>query len=403
MSTPAHRPANIYSPLYFLASLGAGGLAVTFFMYLMFWVPHPNQPVPVFEDILKAFQTGPAWLQTAIVVAWVGIAVMVFLNVKMLLWNLKQVGIYKTTDAWKALSNSNGETQIMAMPLALAMTVNAGFIVGLVYVPGLWVVVEYLFPLALIAFLAIGYLAFRQLGTFIGRLAERGGFNCEANNSFAQMMPAFALAMVGVGLSAPAALSTVKVVAGISLVASTFFLVASVVITVIALILGLRSMMENGANAETAPTLMVVIPIMTVLGILIVRQSHGLHVHFGSHGSAGDMLITLSRMISLQVLIALFGLLVLKRVGYAKRFLTGSENSAGAYGLVCPGVALNVMSMFWINKGLVGAGIIAKFGTAYFVLSIIPIALQIAMVALVFHLNRRHFKGTASGNAVPAE
>ena len=30
-----------YSPLYFLASLGAGGLAVTFFMYLMFWVPHP--------------------------------------------------------------------------------------------------------------------------------------------------------------------------------------------------------------------------------------------------------------------------------------------------------------------------------------------------------------------------
>ena len=36
--------ARAYSPLYFLASLGAGGLAVTFFMYLMFWVPHPGQP-----------------------------------------------------------------------------------------------------------------------------------------------------------------------------------------------------------------------------------------------------------------------------------------------------------------------------------------------------------------------
>ena len=33
-----------YSPLYFLAALGAGGLMVTFFMYLMFWVPHPGRP-----------------------------------------------------------------------------------------------------------------------------------------------------------------------------------------------------------------------------------------------------------------------------------------------------------------------------------------------------------------------
>ena len=53
MTTTAQRPADSYSPLYFLASLGAGGLSVTFFMYLMFWVPHPGQPVPVFEDILK--------------------------------------------------------------------------------------------------------------------------------------------------------------------------------------------------------------------------------------------------------------------------------------------------------------------------------------------------------------
>lgn len=31
-----------YRPLYFLASLGAGGMAVSFFMYLMFLVPHPH-------------------------------------------------------------------------------------------------------------------------------------------------------------------------------------------------------------------------------------------------------------------------------------------------------------------------------------------------------------------------
>ena len=34
MSTTLPRAAEKYSPLYFLASLGAGGLSVTFFMYL---------------------------------------------------------------------------------------------------------------------------------------------------------------------------------------------------------------------------------------------------------------------------------------------------------------------------------------------------------------------------------
>ena len=65
-----------YSPLYFLASLGAGGPTVTFFMFLMFWVPHPGQPVPIFEDIAKAFATGGVPMQVAIAVAMAGIAVM---------------------------------------------------------------------------------------------------------------------------------------------------------------------------------------------------------------------------------------------------------------------------------------------------------------------------------------
>ena len=79
------RPADSWSPLYFLASLGAGGLAVTFFMYLLFWVPHPGQPVPVFEDILAAFQRGSLALRAAILIAVTGIAGFAFLNIKMLI------------------------------------------------------------------------------------------------------------------------------------------------------------------------------------------------------------------------------------------------------------------------------------------------------------------------------
>ena len=53
-----HNLGAAYSPLYFLAALGLGGLAVSFFMWLMFWVPHPGKPVPTFEDIAAVLQAG---------------------------------------------------------------------------------------------------------------------------------------------------------------------------------------------------------------------------------------------------------------------------------------------------------------------------------------------------------
>ena len=79
---------NRYSPLYFLASLGAGGLAVTFFMWLMFWVPHPDQPVPIFENNFAVLTTGSILQQAMVLGAMAGIAVFEFLNIKLLIWNL---------------------------------------------------------------------------------------------------------------------------------------------------------------------------------------------------------------------------------------------------------------------------------------------------------------------------
>jgi hypothetical protein len=75
MSQSIPRPSDSYSPLYFLASLGAGGLAVTFFMWLMHWIPHPGKTVPVFEDITAAFSTGPVLVRGMILAAMAGIAV----------------------------------------------------------------------------------------------------------------------------------------------------------------------------------------------------------------------------------------------------------------------------------------------------------------------------------------
>lgn len=401
---PSTRLADRYSPLHFLASLGAGGLAVTFFMYLFFWVKHPNQPVPVFEDIAAAFSAGFLPQQIAIVIAYFGITAFAFLNIKLLIWNIGAYRKFRQTGAFEEFTNSNAETQLLAMPLTIAMTINVGFILGLVFVPGLWSVVEYLFPMALVAFGLAGWLAFRQLADFLGRVLTKGGvFDVTAHNSFAQLLPAFALSMVAVGFAAPAAMSTTPLTVGVALVGSTFFGVTATLYAVVAAITGFNSMLHYGTAKEAGPSLLVVLPIMTVLGIMFMRQQHGMHATFGAHVDPIETLIFLSRMLSVQVIFLLLGLLVLRRQGYFQHYLFGSENSPGAYALVCPGVALSVMTHFWLNKGLVANGLVAKFSAGYWAITLIAIAFQVAMIWLVFHLNRRHFGRSAQAQGVPAE
>lgn len=404
MTTPASRPADAYSPLYFLGSLGAGGLAAAFFMFLFFWVPHPGQPVPIFEDIATAFAGGSVSLKAGIIIAEVMIAVLAFMNIKYLIWNLRSFAAFRKTAAYEKLKNSNAETTILAMPLALAMTINVGFIVGMVFVPGLWTVVEYLFPLALIGFAAVGYIAFRDIGDFLGRVLVQGGvFDVTSHNSFAQLLPAFALSMVAVGLSAPSALSTIPVVAGTSLILSTIVGFAAIIYAVFAAITAFNSMLHYGTAKESAPTLMVVIPIITVLSIMFLRQDHGLHATFGVHSTPAETLTFLSRMLTIQIVFLALGLLVLAREAYFKDFVFGSKTSPGSYALVCPGVALSVMLHFFTNKGLVATGLITKFGVAYWIFSGIAVALAVAMVLLVLRLNRQHFGHPADAAAVPAE
>lgn len=399
-----NRPADTWSPLYFLASLGAGGLSVTFFMFLMFWVPHPNQPVPVFEDIWAAFQTGALPLQVAIVTAWIGIAVFAFLNIKLLVWNLRQLAQFKQTDAYERLMSSNAETQFLAMPLALAMTVNACFILGMVFVPGLWSVVEYLFPMAMVAFVAIAFLAFRRIAGFLMRvLTSETRFDMAANNSFAQLLPAFALSMTAVGLAAPVAMSTSPLIVGIGLVLSVAIGTVAALYALVAAIIAVGSLLRHGASAESAPTLMVLVPLLTILGIMTLRQNHGLHTTFDAHGYSAESLMLTTTILAVQVAFLAFGWGVLKRLDYAKTYLRGDKASAGSYALVCPGVALTVMLQFWINKGLVGAGLIAKFGVAYWGLTVVALIIQVSMILLAFGLNRQHFAARPAIQSVPAE
>lgn len=386
-----HALGERYSPLYFLAALGAGGLTANFFIWLLFWVPHPGQPVPVFEDLMAAWSTDNLPLRTAIGIALGGIAVFALLHLRLLVWNLVEYSRWRYTASAKTLRTRNAETQLLALPLTIAMTINVFFILGIVFVPGLWTVVEYLFPAALVAFFLVGIWALRLLGDFYARVLTKGGFDCARNNSFAQLLPSFALAMVSVGLAAPAAMSATPWIGGLSYLLANLFIVSAFLLGIVMLVLGMRAMMETGANAETAPTLWLGVPILTVLTIAILRQGHGVHVHLGAHTLAVDNLGFMSRLLSAQLAFLLLGWVVLSRHGYFRRYVFGTEVSPGSWTLICPGVGLGVMLHFFTNAGLVPVGLVAKFGVAYWLLTGLALAIQAATILLVLRLGWSHF------------
>jgi hypothetical protein len=394
-----------YSPLYFLSSVGAGGLAVSFFMYLLWMTPHQGQPIPSFSTLVPAFRTGGPAMQATIVVALLGILYFGVTHLRLLAWNIAQYRHWRETDVYKSFVTSNAESQLMAIPLTLAMTVNVLFIAGAVFVPGLWEMAEYLFPAALVAFGLIGFFALRIFLDFFGRILTAGGFDCAKNNSLGQMLAVFALAMVGVGFSASAAMTHNPVTFVVAFLGTSLFTVTAVVMGAIMLVFDFRAMMEHSAGRETSPTLWIIIPFITIVGIAFYRLNMALAHNYGVEWAPGSIFAFFSFLFAIQVAFGLLGWAVMKRFRYYEEFVAGDRKSPGSFALVCPGVALFVFSTFLINAGLVGIGVIDKFSIAYFALHLPFVLIQAKTIQVYLRLNGKMVRRerTVTERLAPAE
>ena len=388
-------PAVDYNPQYLLGSLGSGGVAVTFFIYLMFMVDHSGTPLVTFDHLYPLLQTGEWYTKGLILFALVMILIFAFIHYRLLFWNLIQLRIYKKTDAYAALRQSNGEIMLMALPLTLAMSINVGFILGALYVPGLWSVVEYLFPFALAGFVAVGFLAIKLFFEYFLRLLEKGEFDESKNNNLGQMLAIFAFSMIAVGFAAPGAMSHIPAINALGFFFSVTFLSVAAFLLLIQFTMGFRSMMTQGISKEAVPSIWIMVPILTLMGITVVRYLHGLSHHFDFSLSYGVVFMLTSAIVGLQIMFGSFGYLLLKRLDYFKTYVFGSKPSPGAYALVCPGVAFVVFGMFFIHYGLVKNGIIEQFSIAYFLL-LIPLAVvQINTAWRYLQLNYRLLSRTS--------
>jgi hypothetical protein len=365
-------------------------------------VPHPKSPVPTFDIIKKYLETASGAGYGMVAVGVLGILYFTYRHLRLVAWNLREFRGFKQTEAHQTLSEGDSAVAYMAIPLTLGMTINVLFILAAVLVPGLWAYVEYMFPVALLVFTGLGVYAFRIFYGFFSRNLSTGGFDCANNNNLSQMLSIFAFVMLGVGFAASAAMSTNIATAAVGAFGAIFFNAAAVMLSIIKGVLGFRSMLEHGIKPEASMTLWIVIPILTLMGISMLRLNHGAHTFFdGGFGKAGFFLLTAS-LLSVQLFFGGLGYAVMKRLGYFKKFIHGDGKAASVYALICPGVALFVFGMFFLNLGLTKTGVISKFSPVYFTLLLPLIYLQLKTILTVRTLDKKMLRAEAAVAPTPA-
>ncbi|RXJ78789.1 hypothetical protein CRV03_01810 [Arcobacter sp. F155] len=378
-----------FNPMCFLASLGSGGLSVSFFMYLMFLVPHKDTPMATFNHIFPELIKG-TWLSITIAIALLGIILFAFFHFKLLIWNTKQFNMYKKTDNYKTLVNSNAEITLMTIPLTYAMTINVCFVLGAVFVPNLWSVVEFMFPFALLGFVVAGYFALKIIFTYFSRLLVKGEFDFTKNNNLSQMISIFALAMVSVGFAAPGAMSHNIVINALGIFGAIFFGSFAILLLIIKITMGFKNMFEQGISIEASPSLWIILPILTLLGIMMIRVSFGLDHNFDSNMSKSSLFTLTSTILSIQIIFGILGYKVMKMNKYFETYVDEEKTrSSVSFALICPGVAFFVFGMFFINFGLTFNNVVEKYSIAYFLLMIPFIFIQYKTIIYFFKLKRK--------------
>jgi len=391
-----------FNPLFFLAALGAGGLTVSFFLYPMFLVPRPELSMVTFNHLWPILTSGVNIQSVLLGLVLLAIVFFAGLHFRLLAWNIREYRQFRQTQAFEKLKNSNAEISLMAIPLTLAMSINTLFVLGAVFVPNLWSVVEYLFPLALIGFGAVGIYAMKILTTYFARTLANGNVDFSKNNSLAPMIAIFALSMIAVGFAAPAMMSETPLTATLGLLGSLFFFTIATVLALVKLVNGFQAMMHEGINEVASPSLWITIPILTILGITWVRLAHGLA---GSPDEVNynALLVLTAVVLSAQILFGLIGYAVMNRLGYFTHYTKGEKGNAGTFSLICPGVAFFVFGLFFIHVGLVHNGLIAGHTWLHYLLLVPFVAVQLKTVEVMFRLKRNILHVEPATKAQPAQ
>ena len=361
--------------LHILAALGAAGMTASFFFVINYMTTHSGQVFVDFNTLMVNHVGQTDTLSLVIQFYMIGAVSAATLHFVLLTRWFKGFRIYKQSEDFQALRHSNREVQLMAIPLTLTMTMNVFFILGALFIPGLFEpitlfgftmqLIDPLFMLAGIYFVAVFVLALNIFSHYFLRLID-GELDFLQNANLSQLLAIFSFGMIGVGFGA-LGFSNLPEMAFVGTSLAYTVIGLTVMLSILKFVLGFKSMFEHGINANATVTLLIPITVIAMLMVGAYRADIGTMHTLGSERNSTYHLILLTIGLGVSILIGLFALTAMRRKGFFKN-LKENKTDAGALAMVCPGFALEVQMVLWLSAGLVHSGVMAHGSVSYFVI-----------------------------------
>lgn len=343
---------KIFSPLSFLAALGAGGISIMPFVFLQYVHPHGEGLITLGQVMENP--VWPTWVYGVMMFIMVmGVALHLVLSIKFF---TKLVPFVKSEAYTALIDNPIVHTTILAPFLAIIMTLNV--FVGPVrfFVPLMSDNLQMMMLPALIAWLLIGFFLLKMEFRLLATAFEKG-FDVSKIH-FGWLLHSFTLAMftvTGTGLSVfaknPDIAHTAAFVALMTGSMGMFLFVVKIVT-----IFQSHLASDGLPQREFMPSFMIVLPSVTLYAISLFRFGHYLEHHHNAELGVYYMVVIASAF-AFSTWYLMFSLTLLKK------FITQDYFSRNYYvqlwGLVCPFVAYTVLGVFFYATFVPWIGILA--------------------------------------------
>jgi hypothetical protein len=150
-------------------------------------------------------------------------------------------------------------------------------------------------------------------------------------------------------------------------------------------------MFEHGISPEGSPSMWIMIPILTLIGITLIRLDFGFEHHFHTEVAATSFFMISAFILSWQILFGKLGYTIMRRNKYFRTYIFwkyGKKQSVTSLALICPGVASAVFYMFFVQYGLVYNHMVDKFSIVYFVLLLPALYIHYKTVYYFFKIKK---------------
>lgn len=363
-----------FNLLWFIMALGFGGTSVAGFAFLNYTIKRPpglkglisldalNQFAPHLDPTTRALVSFFEYHIAAFgVLHLISICLVGLLFIA---WRLKYPAAYR-----ELLNDNTRNAAIITPALALGMTFNVFLVGGVFYFKPLKDNMQALMLPALLAWLLI-WLYTMVTALRVQRRYLEKGFDV-AKMHFGWLLQPFALAMTAVSGTGIAALGHDPVITYTAFYLSLVPFTMAVFMTVVKLVALFQSHYEAGlpTKVEFLPSMLIVVPILTLLSISLFRYGHFFDHQLKSHlPQAYFQIVTCGGWAFMSWYLVL-GLMLLKRY-LADHFFRRGYFDESQWGMICPMVAFAVLGAF-VYKTTLPAWPVMTLIVAFMILDVV--------------------------------